>query len=222
MVANLGEAACKDIRANALLARVGGFYHDIGKIEDAGIYIENKGKSVENVKMDPLEYSRRIIDHVRKGVALAHKNGLPQSVIDFIQQHHGTTIMSYFYHEALEEAQRSDQFVGIEKSQFQYPGPRPATKETAIIMLADAVEASTRSLQNPTPPMLEEQVRKIIMSKLNDGELDLSDLNMLELNKVQKSFIRVLTGIFHTRIEYPDRDVIEKLENQAKERRGEG
>ncbi len=215
MVANMAEAACKDIGANAMLARVGGYYHDIGKIENAGIYIENKVDDKRTKHLSPKEYTQLIISHVEKGVKLAKKNGLPNSIIDFIREHHGNSTMTYFYHQALELVNNSEEADELNKSDFQYPGPRPHTRESAVVMLADSVEAAARSLQEPTYIKLEGLVRKITYNKLNEGELEFSDLTMSDLNKIQKSFLRVLYGIFHSRIEYPERDELEKLEDQV-------
>lgn len=215
MVANMAEAACKDIDANSMMARVGGYYHDIGKIENAGIYIENKLDDKRTRYLSPREYTQLIISHVEKGVKLAKKNNLPDTIIDFIKEHHGNSTMTYFYHQALELVNNSEDADELNKSDFQYPGPRPQTRESAVVMLADSVEAAARSLQEPTYVKLEGLVKKITYNKLNEGELEFSDLTMSDLNKIQKSFLRVLYGIFHTRIEYPERDELEKLEDQV-------
>ncbi len=211
----MAEAACKDIGANYLLARVGGYYHDIGKIPDAGIYIENKVTDESVKSLTPAEYSRLIISHVEKGVELAHKNKLPSQIIDFVREHHGKTTMTYFYHQALESSEAAGNGGAIDKSDFQYPGPRPRSRESAIVMLADSVEAASRSLQEPTYVKLESLVKKIIYNKLNEDELEHSDLTMQNLNKIQRAFMRVLNGIFHTRIEYPEKEEIERLEQRA-------
>lgn len=215
MVATMAESACKDIHADYMLARVGGYYHDIGKIEDAGIYIENKITDKKAKNLSPGEYSRLIISHVEKGIELAHKRRLPTQIVDFIKEHHGKTTMTYFYHQALESADTSGSAEEIDKADFQYPGPRPHSRETAVVMLADAVEAASRSLQEPTYVKLESLVKKIIYNKLNEDELEYSDLTMQDLTKVHKAFMRVLNGIFHTRIEYPDKEDVEKLEHRV-------
>ncbi len=214
MVANMAEAACKEIGANYLLARVGGYYHDIGKIEDAGIYIENKITDKRAKSLAPNEYSRLIISHVEKGIALSKKNKLPEQVESFIREHHGTTMMTFFYHQALEEADASGANGTVSKNEFQYPGPKPQSRETAVVMLADAVEAASRSLQEPTNVKLESLVKKIIYNKLNDDEFEYSDLTMSDLNKIQRAFMRILNGIFHTRIEYPVNEEVQKLEEK--------
>lgn len=216
VVSTLAEAACKEINSNYLLARVGAFYHDIGKIDDPGIYIENGISDIRAKRMSPTEYSRLIISHVSKGVILAKKYRLPESVIDFIREHHGTSTMTFFYHQALENAS-GKAAVPVNKSDFQYPGPQPHSKETAVVMLADSIEAASRSIKDPTKEKLEGMVRKIIYNKLNDGDLDDSGLSMVELKQVQNVFLNLLYGIFHTRIEYPDSERIKDLEKEIKE-----
>ncbi len=214
LVSTISEAACKEIGANHLLARVGAYYHDIGKIADAGMYIENRVTDPRAKRMSPLEYAQLIISHVEKGVELAEKNFLPESVIDFIRVHHGQTTMTFFYHQALEAAESHEK---INKSDFQYPGPRPHSKETAIVMLADSIEAAARSLQNPSYEKLDGLVQKIIFNKLNEGELESSDLSMTELRMIQETFLSLLKGIFHSRIEYPEDFDLKKLEKKIRQ-----
>jgi putative nucleotidyltransferase with HDIG domain len=216
MVANLAEAACREIGADFLLARVGGYYHDIGKIDNAHIYIENKKNPNEPIDLPPQEYSRLIIGHVEKGVELARKHKLPQDVINFIREHHGDSMMTYFYHQALEKAQASGDLESVHRTHFQYPGPKPHSKESAIVMLADSIEAASRSVHEPSYVKLETLVKKIVYNRLNEGDLERSDLNMQELNDIQKAFLQVLNGIFHTRLEYPQNDEIKKLEEKVK------
>jgi membrane-associated HD superfamily phosphohydrolase len=167
--------------------------------------------------MSPQEYSRKIIDHVNRGVETGRKQGLPQSVIDFIQEHHGASVMTFFYHQALEEANNTGSSESVNKADFTYPGPKPHTREIAIVMLADAIEAASRSLQEPSYVKLETLVKKIIFNKLNEGELDNCDLTMQDLSRIQQAFLRVLNGIFHTRLEYPEKDEIKKLESQIRQ-----
>ncbi len=214
IVSTMAEAACKEIDANHLLARVGAYHHDIGKIPDAGIYIENRATDPRAKTMNPSEYSHIIISHVGQGVEMARENKLPESVIDFIREHHGRTVMTFFYHQALENASKVDNGPVINKEDFQYPGPMPHSKETAIVMLADAVEAASRSLKEPSFEKIEGIVRKIIFNKLNEGDLDMADLSMSEINSVQQTFVKILGGIFHTRIEYPEKSDIKKLEKE--------
>ncbi len=214
LVSTLAEAACKEIRGNYMLARVGAFYHDIGKIPDAGVYIENGITDIRAKKFSPTEYSRLIISHVEKGVHIAKVSGLPEAVIDFIREHHGTSTMTFFYHQALENASTGSNEI-VDKNDFQYHGPKPKSKETAIVMLADAIEAASRSIKDPNRNKIEGMVRKIIYNKLNDGELDSSGLSMVELKKVQNVFLNMLYGIFHTRIEYPDAERVKDLEKEV-------
>jgi len=218
LVSTLAEAACKDIGANYMLARVGAFYHDIGKLQDPGLYIENTITDHRAKKLSPVEYSKLIISHVSKGIDMARKHSLPEDVIDFIREHHGNSTMSYFYHQALERIGK-DGKDEIKKSDFQYPGPKPHSKETAIVMLADAIEAASRSLKNPSREKIEGMVRKIIYNKLNDGDLDNSDLSMVQLKNVQSSFLSILFGIFHTRLEYPDHEKLKLLEEEVAKRK---
>lgn len=220
VVSTLAEAACKEIDANYMLARVGAFYHDIGKIDDPGIYIENGISDIRAKRMSPTEYSGLIISHVSKGVIMARKHGLPESVIDFIKEHHGTSVMTFFYHQALENAS-GDTSIPVNRNDFQYPGPQPHSKETAIVMLADSIEAASRSIKDPTKERIEGMVRKIIYNKLNDGDLDDSGLSMVELKVVQNVFLRMLYGIFHTRITYPDNERIKDLEKEARDLKDE-
>jgi putative nucleotidyltransferase with HDIG domain len=219
IVSTMAEAACKDIRANAMLARVGAFYHDIGKIEDSGMYIENKVTDPRANSISSKGYSRLIISHVSKGVEMGRNSGLPESIIDFIREHHGRSTLTYFYHQALEEASAIEETEEIKRSDFQYPGPKPHSRETAIVMLADAVEAASRTIQDPTEAKLEGLVRKIVYNKLNEGELEYSDLSMSQLTRIQKSFLSILNGIFHTRIEYPDNEEIQTLEKRVQKLR---
>ncbi len=214
MVANMAESACKEIGANHMLARVGGYYHDIGKIPDSGMYIENKITDRRARTLGPTEYARLIISHVSNGVRIAEKDGLPESIINFIKEHHGESTMTYFYHQALEHADTSTA-EKIRKSDFQYPGPKPSTQEVAVVMLADAIEAASRSIQEPTAEKLKGLVNKIVYNKLNEGELENANLTMSDLKKVQRAFLRILNGIYHTRIEYPTKGEVEDLEDRV-------
>ena len=219
IVSNMAEAACKDIQAEYLLARVGAYYHDIGKIENSGLYIENKITDPSASRLTPHEYAASIISHVEKGEELAVKYKIPEAVMDFIREHHGRGLMTYFYHQALEKAASSKKHISVIKEHFQYPGPKPHSRETAVVMLADSIEAASRSLVEPTVLKLESLVKKIIFNKLNEGELDNSGLSMSDLTKIQNSFLRILNGIFHTRIEYPKAEDISRLEKKIKKKK---
>jgi putative nucleotidyltransferase with HDIG domain len=201
IVGNLAEAAAEAVDADALLARVQSQYHDIGKTRRPYFYIENQyGGDNPHDRIAPSLSTLIIVSHVKDGIELARQYKLPQVVQDVIPQHHGTDLVKYFYHKAVENAHGEE----VDEKDFRYPGPRPQTKETAIVMLADSVEAAVRSLTRPTPGRIEGVVRKIIKERLNDGQLDESDITFKDLDEVAEAFVRVLTGIFHNRIEYPE------------------
>jgi putative nucleotidyltransferase with HDIG domain len=200
IVGNLAEAGAKAIGANTLLARVGAYYHDIGKVDKPEYFVENQmGAKSKHEKLTPSMSALILESHVKEGVELAEEVNLPQAVIDFIHQHHGTTVMRYFYNKALEQGAGQDL-----KDEYRYPGPRPHSRETAIVMLADAVEAASRVLDDPKPSRLKSLIRKIIDSKLQSGELSDSDLTFKELSAIEHAFLPVLISIFHPRVEYPE------------------
>lgn len=202
VVGNLAEAACDSISANSLLARVGAYYHDIGKIEKPEYFSENEHESKSrHTQLTPTMSALVIIKHVRDGLELAKKHKLPASLINFIQQHHGTGLIYFFYQRALEKVKDESH---LKEEGFRYPGPKPQTKETAVILLADSVEASSRCLSDPTPAKIEALTQKIINNKFIDGQLDECELSLKDLNKIATSFARILTGMFHSRISYPE------------------
>jgi len=207
IVGNLAEAAADAVNGDAVLVRVGAYYHDIGKIRRPAFFIENQ-VGVENPhdKIAPSLSTLILTSHVKDGVEYAREHRLPQQIIDIIEQHHGTSLCSYFYHKALEQ---DDKDV-VKEEDFRYEGPKPRSKEAAIVMLADSVEAAVRTLERPSPGQLEGVVRKLIKEKLADGQLDECDLNFRDLDLIAGAFLRVLTGIFHTRIEYPDPKEVER------------
>jgi hypothetical protein len=199
MVGNLAEAGAEAVGADSLLVRVGTYYHDIGKLRRPAFFVENQmGIDNPHDSMTPSLSSLTVSSHVRDGIELAREYGLPQAVIDFIPQHHGTTLLAYFYHRALE---RGD---ALDEGAFRYEGPKPQTPETAIVMLADAVEATIRSLNRPTPDRIEEIVRRLIREKMEDGQLDECGLTFRDLNTIAAAFVRILSGVLHPRLEYPD------------------
>ncbi len=200
IVGNLAEAGAKAIGANTLLARVGAYYHDIGKVEKPEYFVENQmGAKSKHEKLTPSMSALILESHVKEGAEMAEEVNLPQAVIDFIRQHHGTTVMSYFYNKALEQGAGQDL-----KDEYRYPGPKPRSKETAVVMLADAVEAAARTLEDPKPARIKSLIKKIIESKLQAGELSDSDLTFKELSAVEQAFLPVLISIFHPRVEYPE------------------
>lgn len=201
LVGNLAEAAAETVGAEPLLVRVGAYYHDIGKIKRPYFFIENQlGGDNPHDKIAPSLSTLILTSHVKDGVELAREHKLPQPVIDIIEQHHGKSLVSYFYHKALE----GDRSESVNEEDFRYEGPRPRTKEAAIVMLSDNIEAAVRSLQNPTAGRVEGLIRKIIKDRLMDGQLDECNLTFKDLDAIANSFLRVLSGIFHNRIEYPD------------------
>lgn len=205
IVANMVEAGAKAIGANSLLCKVAALYHDIGKIYKPDYFIENQFTGVNrHDKLAPSMSALIILTHVKRGVELAEKHRLGHEIVDIIRQHHGTRCIRFFYQKAVDAQKTMDAGESVSEANFSYPGPRPQSKEAAIVMLADVVEASSRTLQDPTPARIRNHIYSMIMGTFSDGQLDESELTFKELHKISESFLRVLTGIFHHRIEYPD------------------
>jgi putative nucleotidyltransferase with HDIG domain len=204
MVAGMAEAAADAVGANALLARVAALYHDIGKLERPGFFVENQGPlglPNQHVKLSPRLSYLVLVSHVRDGAALARRYRLPDEVTQILREHHGTTLVAYFYHRALSDA--GDQ--GVNEQDFRYPGPQPSSREAGIVMLADSVQASVKAIKEPTPARIEHMVAEIMDSRLNDGQLERCDLTLRDLRQIREVFVRILTGLYtYTRIEYPD------------------
>ncbi|MBW9152153.1 HD family phosphohydrolase [Clostridium estertheticum] len=201
LVANLSEVAAEVVGANPVLARACAYYHDIGKIKRPYFFKENQlGNDNPHDKITPNLSTLIIISHVKDGLELAKEYKLPKVIQDVIVQHHGTTLVKYFYVTMKNSSENPDE---IKEEDFRYNGPNPESKEAAIIMLADAVEAAVRSIQNSTKGKIEEMVNNLIKARLNDGQLDNCDLTLKDLEKIRKSFLKVLSGIYHERIEYP-------------------
>lgn len=209
VVGNMAEAAADAVGANALLARTGANYHDIGKLKRPYFFIENQLTS-ENPhdKLAPTLSTLIISSHTKDGIDLAKEYGLPASIMDIISQHHGNSVISYFYHKAKEACCEE---MGCTEDDFRYDNPKPRTKEAAIVMLADSIEAGVRSMQKPTPNKIEAFVKKIITDKLEDAQLEECELTFKELDIIAQSFTKILAGIFHSRIEYPE-NVLEEIE----------
>jgi putative nucleotidyltransferase with HDIG domain len=208
LVAALAEQASEAIGANSLLARVGMYYHDIGKMLHPEYFIENqtmrrsaKEKPEHHDKLNPSISSLVILSHVKDGMALARAYNVPQEIARFIPEHHGTSLIKYFYVQALE---KNEEEATAAESSYRYPGPRPHSKETAIGMMADSVEAASRALEEPTYERLHDLVEKIVFSKLQDNQFDECPLTMEDLRKIIKSFAQALSAIYHVRIEYPE------------------
>lgn len=198
-VANLAEAAANEIGANAMLVRVGALYHDIGKMEHPTYFTENQITSVNpHDDLPPKESAKIIIDHVINGIEIARKNNLPDRVIDFIRTHHGTTVVYYFY----KKQQELDQ--EVDKGDFKYPGPIPFSKETAILMMSDAVEAASKSLKNPTFTIIDEFVEKIVKGQMQSDQYLNANITLKEIEMVKKVLKQKLTNIYHLRVEYPE------------------
>lgn len=217
MVGNLAEAATEAVGGNSLLARVGAYYHDIGKTKRPYFFVDNQfGAENPHDRLAPTLSALIISSHVRDGIELARQYRVPEPIVNFIRQHHGTTLIRFFYQKALDQ----DQGEGVEEQDFRYDGPRPQSKETAIVMLADASEATVRTLKNPNPQAIEQVVRRLIKERLEDGQLDESNLTLKELDIIARTFTRVLTGVFHQRIEYPDRVIKEMERSRGNGHRG--
>lgn len=213
VVANLAEAAAEVVEADPLLARVGAYYHDIGKIKRPYFFIENQFTNDNpHNKISPSLSSLIITAHVKDGAKMARQGKLPDVIKDIIRQHHGTSLVAYFYHMAAENEKDEE----VVEENFRYEGPRPQTKEAAIIMLADVVEAAVRAMSKPTGGRVEGLTRKVIKDKLNDGQLDESDLTLKDLDKIAEAMSKVLSGIFHTRIEYPEKELKAEIERGKK------
>jgi putative nucleotidyltransferase with HDIG domain len=198
-VANLAEAAANEINANALLVRAGALYHDVGKLLNPFYFTENQTSGVNHHDdLDPVDSARIIIQHVLDGIELARKNNVPDRLIDFIRTHHGTNLVQYFYKKAKEINP------DIDKELFRYPGPNPFSKETAILMMADSIEAASKSLREPTAEKIESFVDKIIDNQLHSGLLANANITFKEITLIKKLFKKKLKNIYHLRIEYPE------------------
>lgn len=200
LVGNLAEAAIEEVGGDSVLVRVGAYYHDIGKVKRPYFFAENQfGMENPHDKILPGLSTLIITSHVKDGVELAREHKLPEPIIDLIAQHHGTDLVKFFYQRALENDKEK-----VSEKDFRYGGPKPQTKEAAVLMLADSVEAAVRSLREPSPGRIEGLVRKIIKERLTSGQLDECDLTFRELDKIANSFVRTLSGVFHRRVEYPE------------------
>jgi hypothetical protein len=218
LVAVLSEAAASEIGANPLLARVGSYFHDIGKMRKPEYFIENQqGGLNRHDKLSPSMSALIIASHVKDGLEMAREYNLPQKIADFIPQHQGTKVITYFYKKAVEQ---SDGKEAVEEKHYRYPGPRPQTREAGIILLADGVEASVRSIPEKTPQRIQGQVQKIINNNFIEEQLDECDMTLRDLHKIAATFTRVLVGIYHQRIAYPEEEekkaTVTPLKNIAK------
>lgn len=215
LVATLAENACSTIGANGLLARVGAYYHDIGKLEQPEYFIENQTKGNKHNDINPRLSVSVIRNHVKKGVERAVQMRFPQQVIDIIAQHHGNGLIVYFYN----EAKKADP--NVSEEEFSYTGTPPASKEAAVVMLADTVEAASRTLENPSVPRLEKFIRQLVMGKYESGQLDKADLTFSDLDKIKNAFVNILAGYYHSRIEYPNQRDPEADAENTREKQSE-
>lgn len=205
LVGNMAEAAAQAIGANSLLARVGCYYHDIGKLEKSEYFVENQiGMENPHNKLAPSMSALILINHVKKGMELAEQYKLPKAIRDIMGQHHGKTTMSFFYQKALAKATADE----VNETEYRYPGPLPQSKEAAIVMLADAIEAASRSLKEATHSRLKGVIEDIVDARFQAGELDQSPLTLRDLERIKESFLTILAGTFHARIEYPDKEEV--------------
>lgn len=202
-VANLAEAAANEIGANSMLVRVGALYHDVGKMSNPTFFTENQTTSVNpHDELEPLESAEIIINHVIHGIEIAKKHNLPDRIIDFIRTHHGTSLVFYFYKKEKERLEGTEEEVN--KDDFRYPGPEPFSKETAILMMSDSVEAASKSLKEPTATLIDDFVEKIINKQMDEGQFLNADITFKEIQKIKKVLKRKLKNIYHLRIEYPE------------------
>jgi putative nucleotidyltransferase with HDIG domain len=202
-IANIAEAAADAIGADSLLVYVGALYHDIGKMNKPEYFVENQASGDnKHDKLRPAMSLLVIIGHVKDGIELAREYGLPRSIQHFIESHHGTTLVEYFFHAAKTQAEMSEKD-SVDEVEFRYPGPKPQTKEAAILMLADAVESASRAMTEPNPGRIESLVRELSRKRLLDGQFDECDLTFKELGLIEESIVARVCAIHHGRISYP-------------------
>jgi putative nucleotidyltransferase with HDIG domain len=203
-VASLAEAAAESIGARGLLVRVGAYFHDIGKMLKPAYFVENQGPENRHESLVPAMSTLIIVAHVKEGVELARQYNLPQPIIDLIAEHHGTTLVEYFYRRAAERSQSDPNGGGVDEQTYRYPGPKPSTRESAVMMLADAAESASRTLSEPTPARIANLVHDLAQKRLNDGQFDECGLTLEELKTVERSLVKSLTAVYHGRVKYPD------------------
>ncbi|MCY6371815.1 HD family phosphohydrolase [Clostridium ganghwense] len=215
LVANLAEVAAEQVGGNPVLARVSAYYHDIGKIKRPMFFKENQiGKDNPHDKINPNLSTLIITSHVKDGLEIAKEHKLPKVIQDAIEQHHGTSLVKYFYITAKNTSEKPEE---VKEEDFRYLGPIPESKEIAILMLADSIEAAVRSISEPTKGKIEEMVNNIIKARLNEGQLDNCDLTLKDLDKIRKAFLKALSGIYHQRIEYPTENIAIKKQKENDE-----
>jgi len=208
-VASIAETASEAIGANGLLVRVGAYFHDVGKMLKPSYFVENQGsEGNRHESLQPAMSTLVIIAHVKDGADLARQHHLPQPIIDFIEQHHGTTLVEYFYRREAKRLEQDPDAGELDESTFRYPGPKPQTKETAVMMLADVVESASRALIEPTPSRIESLVHDMAMKRLLDGQFDECGLTLQELRTIEDSLVKSLTAVYHGRVKYPEHQTV--------------
>jgi hypothetical protein len=200
VVANLAESAATRIKANSYLARAGAYYHDIGKLKRPMYFKENQMGENPHEHTDPYVSAAILISHTKDGMLLAQKEHIPPEIQDIILQHHGVTPVMYFYHKALQLSDGQQ----VDINEFRYTGPKPNTKEAAIVMLADTIEAAVRSMKSPTPKAIDQFIERLVRGKLEDGQLSDSPLSLRDIDEICEAFSDILKGVYHERIEYPN------------------
>jgi putative nucleotidyltransferase with HDIG domain len=213
LVGTLAEAAANAIGADGLVAKTAALYHDIGKLAKPEYFSENEVGASRHDHLAPAMSALIIIGHVKEGVEIARESGLPPVIVDIIREHHGTSVVSFFY----DKAKRQSDGAPVEEGPFRYPGPRPRTPESAVVMLADSVEAAARSLEKPTPAALQALLRRIFLDRMRERQLDDSGMTFTDLARVEEVFFRMLAGMYHGRVRYPDQKV--EAEARARPRR---
>jgi putative nucleotidyltransferase with HDIG domain len=203
-VATLAEAAAEAIGANSLLCRVSAYYHDVGKINKPDYFVENQQQGQQNrhINLTPSVSFLIIKGHVMDGIEMAREYTLPTSLFPFIQQHHGTTLVEYFFNAARNDQKQKGEETEVSDTEFRYPGPKPRTREVAILMLSDAAESATRCMKEPTAGRIEALVHELSMKRLLDGQFDECDLTLRDLDRVEKSLTKTLLSIYHGRLAY--------------------
>ncbi len=203
-VASIGEAAAEAIGARGLLVRVGAYFHDIGKMLKPAYFVENQGTENRHESLVPAMSTLIIIAHVKEGAELARQYNLPQPIVDLISEHHGTTLVEYFYRRATERQQQDPDGAEVDEQTYRYPGPKPTSRESAVLMLSDAVESASRALTEPTPARISSLVHDLAMKRLLDGQFDDCGLTLEELEIIEQSLVKSLTAVYHGRVKYPD------------------
>jgi putative nucleotidyltransferase with HDIG domain len=222
MVSNLAEQAAEKVKANSTLIRVGAFYHDIGKMKEPLYFTENQEGSSPHDTLDPARSAAIIIDHVTEGLAMARKYRLPDRIRDFIAEHHGDRVIKSFYMKAVAQAEAAGESAdSVDKAAFRHGGPRPRSRETGIVMLADSIEAASSALRPNSEEAIEKLVSSIVSDHLSEGQLDDSGLTLGDVKTIQNSFVKTLKGRFHVRVKYPGNEALEEPVAEAPEEAGD-